>query len=225
MNILKSTIRMGGVGVWLLCATTLLSTGCTITASQKTVALAPLAVSANAPTKSVVVYLRNISDDREFSIKSATPVTQSVETVDALADIETGSVIGQWRTANTVVLADLLLEDANQVSALVSSAVEEAFRRAGYKVVSADRAESESAVPIDGQIHRFWAYQTGSWTFRFTFEIDIGLQADVAGLEDGRRIESSEFLRSAVASSPNSFANTINLGVEKFIEALADQLR
>jgi hypothetical protein len=171
------------------------------------------------------VYLREISDSREFTIKADDPATQSVETVDVLTDIETGSMIGQWRAANSNVLADLLLEDSARVTALVSSAVEEGFRRAGYKVVSADSAKSENAIAVDAQVLRFWTYQTGSWTFRFTFEIEVELTGEVANLESGRRIETSTFLRSAVAGRPQSFGNTIDLGMEKFMETLASELQ
>ena len=213
------------VGVWLFCTITLLTAGCSITPTQKTVVLSPLVISTDAPSRGTVVYVREISDDRDFAIKAAEPATESVQTVDELTEIETGSMIGQWRTASSQVLADLLLEDSNRVTTFVSSAVEEGFRRAGYKVVSADSAASENAVAVDGHIRRFWTYQTGSWTFRFTFEIEVELTGDVADLEEGRRIETSEFLRSAVAGSPKSFGNTINLGMEKFMKTLADELR
>jgi hypothetical protein len=219
------TVLSGKIGILLLCAFGLMSTGCTITATQKPVVLSPLAISENSPTRDVAVYLREISDSREFTTSANLPSTQSVVTVDDLDDIEIGSVIGQWRTSSSDVLADLLLEDSNRVTTLVGSAIEEGFRRADYEVVSADRAVSENAIAIDGQIHRFWTYQTGSWTFRFTFEIEVELQGDVADLEEGRLIETSEFLRSAVAGRPASFGNTIDLGMEKFIEALASELR
>jgi hypothetical protein len=219
------TIRIGRVGLWLLYAITLLSSGCSVTATEKTVILSPFEISTVAPSMETVVYVREISDNRDFAIKAEEPATESVETVDVLAEIETGSMIGQWRTASGDVVADLLLEDSNRVTELVSRAVEEGFRRAGYRVVSVDRAQSENAVAVDGRILRFWTYQTGSWTFRFTFEIEVELTGDVADLGGGRRIETSEFLRSAVAGRPKSFGNTIDLGMEKFMETLADELR
>ncbi len=219
------TIRIFRFGLLLLCTTILQLTGCSITPTQETVVLSPLAVSSNVPSKAAVVYVRDISDNREFAIKAGAPATQSVETVNALTDIETGSMVGQWRTASSDVMADLLLVDSNPVTELVSDAIEEGFRRAGYKVVSDDRAQSENAVAVDGRIHRFWTYQTGSWTFRFTFEIEVELTGDVSGLDGGRRIEASEFLKSAVAGRPQSFGNTIDVGMEKFIETLANELR
>ena len=219
------TTRIGRLALVLLCSLTLQLTGCTITATQKTVDVSPLAVSPNASGDAAVVYVRDISDNREFTVKAQTPATQSVETVDVLTDIETGSMIGQWRTASSEVMADLLLEDGQLVTELVRGSIEEGLRRAGYKVVSGDSARNENAAAIDGRILRFWTYQTGSWTFTFTFEIEVELSGVVPGLEGGRRIATSEYLKSAVAGRPQSFSNTIDVGMEKFMETLANEIR
>ena len=62
----------------------------------------------------------------------------------------------------------------------MQTAVQNALREKGYSVVAADSPSAASAMPVEVEIHKFWAYiQQGFWTISIDFDVDIALKGPV----------------------------------------------
>ena len=79
-------------------------------------------------------------------------------------------------------------------------------------------------IGIDVDILRFWAYNTGAWTFRFTAIIDTRVRADAPRVAPDNNVTSTLSLQSAVAATPGSFRNTLTKALEKYTEELSAEL-
>ena len=88
-----------------------------------------------------------------------------------------------------------------------------------------DSASAPTDIPVDVDIVQFWAYNTGSWTFKFTAVIETQLRADPPAVVPDNNVSSTLSLQSAVAASPTSFRNTVAKALEKYTQDLSEELK
>jgi hypothetical protein len=201
-----------------------LTSACTITPEPANISLIPIPKLGTPSNQQTPIYIAKVTDERVFKLNSATPSDPSLVTVQQLTAAKTDSAVAQIRSADATVFRDLFLKDKT-VADTVKEALEESFRRAGFPVVKAPaEAKDARAIPVDVKINRFWAYNTGSWTFLFTFDIEVTVTADTAVLSAGKKISQTVSLKSAVAAGPGSFENTINKGMEMFVNKAVVEL-
>ena len=179
--------------------------GCSITPRPAFIEIVPAkAAASGTDTRERAVYIRAVNDLRKFALNSSVPASPSLSTATQLDPGQTATAVAQIRTAaGTVATAD-------------------AFSRAGYRVVESLTAPTDIGVDVD--VLEFWAYNTGSWTFKFTAVINTRIQADAPSIAPDNNVTSTLSLQSAVAASPGSFRNTVNKALEKYTEELSAEL-
>ncbi|HED18252.1 MAG TPA: hypothetical protein ENI74_01975 [Gammaproteobacteria bacterium] len=194
-------------------------TACAPGPKQYSIRLTETPYLQTSPSKSVVVNIRNVTDSREFIPSGDNPDLPQLATAEKIDPVVISTATAQVRNAFGDVIYDLFTE--KKIIAIVKSAIEESFRRAGYTVSNA----ATNATPVDVNIIRFWAYNTGGLvTFQFYFDISVEMTGDLPVLRKQKKYYSSIKLKSAFGAGSRSFENTINKGMDKFIRELAAQL-
>jgi uncharacterized lipoprotein YajG len=197
--------------------------GCSITPRPAFIEIVPAkAAASGTDTRERAVYIRAVNDLRKFALNSSVPASPSLSTATQLDPGQTATAVAQIRTAAGTVFADVFLKDGKTVAALMKDATADAFSRAGYRVVELLTAPTDIGVDVD--VLEFWAYNTGSWTFKFTAVINTRIQADAPSIAPDNNVTSTLSLQSAVAASPGSFRNTVNKALEKYTEELSAEL-
>src|SRR5206468_395365 len=97
------------------------------------------------------------------------------------------------------------LKDGKTAAALIKDATTDAFARAGYRVV--ESASAPTDIPVDVDILQFWAYNTGSWTFKFTAVIEAQLRSDVPA------IAPDNHLRTTVSDQPPAIIEVMDTAI------------
>jgi uncharacterized lipoprotein YajG len=207
----------------LLIATMVVLTGCSITPRPTFIEVVPERAAASASdTRERAVYIRVVNDLRQFTLNASVPQAPSLSSVTALDPKQTATAVAQIRTAAGTVFADVFLKDGKTAAALIKDATADAFSRAGYRVV--ESASAPTDIPVDVDILQFWAYNTGSWTFKFTAVIETQIRSDVPAIAPDNKISNTLSLQSAVAASPTSFRNTVTKALEKYTQDLSAEL-
>jgi uncharacterized lipoprotein YajG len=179
--------------------------GCSITPRPAFIEIVPAkAAASGTDTRERAVYIRAVNDLRKFALNSSVPASPSLSTATQLDPGQTATAVAQTRTAAG------------------TDATADAFSRAGYRVVESLTAPTDIGVDVD--VLEFWAYNTGSWTFKFTAVINTRIQADAPSIAPDNNVTSTLSLQSAVAASPGSFRNTVNKALEKYTEELSAEL-
>ena len=207
----------------LLIAAMVVLTGCSITPRPTFIEIVPEKAAASASdTRERAVYIRAVNDLRKFTLNASPPQVPSLSSVTALDPKQTATAVAQIRTAGGTVFADVFLKDGKTAAALIKDATTDAFARAGYRVV--ESASAPTDIPVDVDILQFWAYNTGSWTFKFTAVIEAQIRSDVPAIAPDSNISSTLSLQSAVAASPTSFRNTVTKALDKYTQDLSAEL-
>jgi len=205
------------ISVLTISIAVLILTACGVT--QSTIHLDKTPTLPTSPSKNITINIIRVTDSREFVLSGDEPTVPQLASVKKINSAATATAAAQVRSMSGTVVADIFTE--NEVAAIVKNAVEESFRRAGYSV----SASATNAIPVDVNITRFWAYNTGSWSFKFHFNISVKMIGDLPVLQKQKIYASSIMLSSAVGAGSWSYENTINKGMDKFIRELAAQLK
>ena len=139
-----------GVAVLVLLA------GCAINRSEVDVnVVQPAESQAPAPSNGKKVYISAV-DDRVFQIKPDSPDIPTLK-YDEIDDKSiTERVFARKRNNYNMPIGDVLLPKGQTVSGLVAGAVANAYRQAGYEVVSTSGARDASEVKV--HVIEFWSW-------------------------------------------------------------------
>jgi len=171
-------------------------------------------------SKTIIVNIRNVSDSRKVVLSGENPAIPQLATIKEITPVSTSTIVAQIRNAWGNVVADIFTE--KKVAIIVKNAIEESFKRAGYNVSNS----AENSIPVDVIVNQFWAYNTDNfWSFIFHFDINVEIIGNLAVLQKQQTFSSNIQLRSVLAAAPQSYENTINRGMDKFIRELVIQLK
>ena len=131
-------------------------TGCAVGRDEIKLANAPLTAKTQMASKGRSVFIRSVADQRVFAKGSPDPSTPSLSPEGDTPDVRARAV-SRKRNGYGMALGDVTLAPGQTVAGQVSDALQQAFRQAGYTVVT----EAGAAAPIivDVRIKKFW-----SWT-------------------------------------------------------------
>ncbi len=168
--------------------------------------------------KNIIVNIKSVVDSRSFVLNGDEPSIPQLATVEKIKPSLTATAVAQIRSLSGTTIADIFTE--REVITIVKEAIEESFKRAGYTVSES----TTDTIPIDVNVVRFWAYNTGSWVFKFNFTITVEINGDLPVLQNTKTFSTSITLSSAWVASSRSYRNTISKGMDKFILELAPHL-
>jgi hypothetical protein len=160
-------------------------------ATSRSTVMPTVATTAVAnPTEGTAVKIVSVADQRVFERKPQNPSTPSLGSDSDLANPAiTGRAIGRKRGGFGAALGDVLLPEGKTVSGLVQDAVVNAYRGAGYRVLSKDDAGFDTAIPVDVKVKEFWCWDTpGFWTMSIENRMNVVITAPQPGFENGTTV-------------------------------------
>lgn len=147
-------------------------TGCATSRSELKLS-APKAVTPVAATTKGAVFIRNITDQRQFEQAPSDPSVPSLGFEGATNADTTlkARAIGRKRNTYGKAMGDVLLDDGQTVTQVMRENLIAAFTEAGYKVETDPMADSVPMV-IDVDVKKFWAwFQPGFWAITLNADI------------------------------------------------------
>ena len=186
---MKTTVSLRSL--MLLAAFTIL-TGCATSRSE--VKLGDTgSVNNFAVTKSRVVLIRSVSDERVFEQTPNDPSTPSLggEGANGASGDTKARAIGRKRGGFGKALGDVLLENGQTVAGVVRENLTAAFKQAGYRTTSSAADAGPSPMIVDVHIKQFWAWvQPGFWAMTLNSHITTDLE--ISGIASPAVVSVSE---------------------------------
>jgi hypothetical protein len=163
----------------LLLAVAVLVAGCATSRSEIKLA-SPVTTQASYPvTKSTVVLIRSVTDERVFEEAPSVASIPSEETLDTRA-----RAVGRKRNTVGKAMGVVLLENGQTVSSVVRDNLLTALNRAGYRTTTNPTEAGASPLIMDVHIKQFWAwFQPGFWAIRLNANIETSLVTNRDALE------------------------------------------
>jgi hypothetical protein len=151
----------------------------------------PTVANVANPTEGTAIKIVTVLDQRTFEHKPSDPSIPSLASESDLANPAiTTRAIGRKRGGYGMALGDVLLPEGKTVTSLVEDAVANAYRGAGFRVLSKDAAGYDTAVPVDVKIKKFWSWNTpGFWQMSIENRLEVVITAPQPGFENGATVE------------------------------------
>lgn len=196
-----------------LCALSLiclLGAGC---ATNRGVLDIRVPVVAN-PASGPAVKITQVNDVRQFELKPAIASIPSLKDKQIGNKSITSRAIARKRNTYGQALGDIVLPEGRTVEGLVRESAENALKERGYVVVAKDSPKYASALPIEIDIHQFWAWMNpGFWTLGMEFEGVISASNPDVFINSGQKIRGYVDIKTQAAGN-GSWKRVLNLGIE-----------
>jgi len=207
--------------IGLIAATALFLTGCATSRSVLDIAVPDVP----NPDSLQAVKIVEVIDKRVFAIKPNNPSIPSLQNDEVDDPKITRRAVARKRNGYGAALGDVLLPEGQTVEQLTRSALVNALRDSGYKVVSVGEAGYDAATPVGAEIQQFWAWMTpGFWQIKLEYKARIQLNGDwpLAGenrmLNGDARIETS-------AAFESDWKKVLEAGLTDLIQNLKSMLK
>ncbi|ADE12369.1 hypothetical protein [Sideroxydans lithotrophicus] len=161
----------------MLIAALAVLTGCATSRSE--VKLGGMDTANYTVTKSKVVLIRSVTDERVFEQEPSDPSTPSLggEGANGASADTKARAIGRKRGGFGKALGDVLLENGQTVAGVVRENLTTAFKQAGYRTTSSAAEAGPSPMIVDVHIKQFWAWvQPGFWALTLNSHITTDLE-------------------------------------------------
>lgn len=169
--------------------------------------------SAN-PAAGTAVRIASVTDNRKFEISPSNPATPSLKDNRIHEKAITSRAIARKRNGYGKALGDILLPEGDSVENLTRNVVTRSLREVGFRVIEADQAGYDKAIPLNVGIDQFWAWvEMGFWALHLDFESKIQISGPVTPFKDGKSFEGKIRLATQAANT-RAWQNTINKGLE-----------
>lgn len=158
-------------------------------ATSRSTVMPTVATVAN-PTEGTAVKIVSVVDQRTFEHKPADPSIPSLGSESDLANPAiTNRAIGRKRGGFGMALGDVLLPEGTTVTGMVQDLIVNAYRGAGYRVLTKDDTGFDTAIPVDVKIKQFWCWDTpGFWQMSLENRIEAVITAPQPGFENGATV-------------------------------------
>jgi hypothetical protein len=151
----------------------------------------PTVAAVANPTEGTAIKIVTVVDQRTFEHKPSDPSIPSLGSESDLANPAiTNRAIGRKRGGFGMALGDVLLPQGQTVTSLVQDAVANAYRGAGYRVLTKDAEGFDTAIPVDVKIKKFWCWDTpGFWQMSLENRLEVVITAPQPGFENGATVD------------------------------------
>lgn len=164
-----------------ICAAALLSA-----CAGKDIRLVPLSVELPAnPAQGKAVRIEAVTDSRRFELQPRQSHDPSLLPEDVNNAAIRQRAIGRQRDGFGKALGEVLLPEGQSVPALIRDATIQAFRRSGYRVLSAGEPGFAQAAPVKVTIKTYWNWMGSTAIGNVSCRAEATLQAPFAPLKDG----------------------------------------
>ena len=164
-------------------ATMAMLSGC---AASRSVVTPDMGRVAQNPAQGVAVRINQVDDMRHFDSSPPEADMSSLSESDVHNVALTSRAIARKRNGYGMALGDVLLPEGETVAKLISGAVSQGFRRAGYRVLTKDDPGYDQAVPVNARINEFWSWaRPGFGSITIYNRADVTLVGELPALSGG----------------------------------------
>jgi hypothetical protein len=177
------------------------------------------------PGSGKAVTIVRVTDIRKFEEAPRDPSIPSLKGSEIGDKTITSRAIARKRNTYGKALGDILLPEGRTVEEVVKEALTRSFREAGYRVVEQVSVSKDEAIPVEAEIEKFWAWFTpGFWSLSLEFEANVKITGDIPPFKTGEVVRGYILLHSQAATT-QAWMNTINKGIENFVQAVKKRLQ
>lgn len=205
----------------LLFAAILITSGC---ATSRGVLDIPLEQAVNPASGKAIKFMR-ISDNREFQIDPKQADIPSLKNKEITDSAITSRAIARKRNSYGKALGDILLPEDQTVAGLVEHSLARGFQKNGYRVITPDDAEYDTAIPVEVDIRQFWGwFSPGFWQIKLNYKTLISLSAPIGPFVNGKEIGST-VERGFQTAGTGNWLKTIQAGLDELNKTLTANLK
>lgn len=171
------------------------------------------------------VVLKAVTDVRAFELKPRQASIPSLRDGQIANKAITSRAIARKRNGYGKALGDILLPEGRTVEELAQEAVVKALQEKGYSVAAGGTQGVGDAIPMEVDIHQFWAWFTpGFWAVKLEFEAILEIRGPATVSGEKETVRGYIRLRSQAANS-RAWMNTINKGIDDLVEKIKAGLK
>ncbi len=166
------------------------------------------------PVSGPAVKITKVNDLRRFELHPSVASIPSLKDGQIENKTITSRAIARKRNGFGQAMGDILLPEGRSVEELVRESVAKALKERGYIVIEKDSPLYASALPIEINIHQFWAWMNpGFWTLGLEFEGIISADNTTVFTNCGQKIRGHIDTKTQAAGT-GAWKRVINLGIE-----------
>lgn len=208
---MKKLVKLGMLG--MVC---MLGAGC---ATNRGIVDVRIPAAAN-PSSGKLVAITKVTDIRKFELAPGEASIPSLKNGEINDKSITARAIARKRNGYGKAMGDILLPEGRTVEDLVGETAEKALMEKGYVVAAKGTPQFEEALPVEIEIHQFWAWmRPGFWTLELNFEAIITASNRVVFASPEERIRGHVALKTQAAGT-RAWTNTLNKGIEELGEQI-----
>ena len=173
-------------------------------------------------SKKTKIYIESVKDVRAFENDPKQASTPSLykHNVNEVSAKEKQKYIGRTRNGYGKGLWNVILENNQNVSSVLRSRIEEAFKENGYQVVKDKSLIDENTLTASARIVKFWSYISLGFS-KVGLNMDIDTLLSVKDKEIKTDLKRSEFY---FLVTNDDFSNIIKTSLKEYKEKLAKQI-
>ncbi len=206
----------------LLTAVIFLLTGCATSRGYLNITI-PQETTA-AKENGMQVYIRNITDNRDFQARPSSPDIPSFGSKKDIGKEDLKNrAIGRKRNGYGKAMGNIFLDENQNVQGVIYEAARNALISLGYEVTNSKEKARADAIVMDITVDKFWSWiNIGAWTLR----IDTAIRTTVS-----EPTLSKTFVVDTLAQNHCQVGNTANwkksirLAMDSYISEFKDKLK
>ncbi len=203
-------------GLVLACG---LATGCA--AGRGTIDLK--ATDSVNPATGPDVKLVRVSDRRVFQVDPPQPSIPSLMDGQIGNSAITSRAIARKRGGFGQAMGDIVLPEGRTVVQVVREVLSRGLRESGYRVLEEGEPTYDDAVPLEVDIHQFWAWFTpGFWAITLEFDSRIRVFGPIKPFDDGEVFRGHASTQSGAAFTED-WLNIMKKGLESLNEEITSR--
>jgi len=166
------------------------------------------------PSSGPAVKITRVNDIRPFELRPAVASIPSLKDGQINNKSITSRALARKRNSYGKALGDILLPEGSSVEDLVHSSAKKALQEQGYVVVEKGDPQYTTALPVELDIHQFWAWvNMGFWALELNFEGVIEPKNRDVFTNSREKIRGHVSLKTQAATE-RAWAKILSLGLE-----------
>lgn len=206
----------------MILAVSIVAAGC---ATTRGVVDVPAKAVVN-PASGQAVRVERVSDRRVFEINPRQANIPSLMNDEELKDPKiTSRAIARKRGSFGKAFGDVLLPEGRTVAQVVEEALTRSLREAGYRVVAKQDPDAATAIPIEADIEKFWAwFRPGFWQVAVEFESSVKLTTPLTALQGSEPVKGNARV-TGMAVTSDTWQEAVTKGVDDLAGNVRDRLK
>ncbi len=180
---------------------------------------------ARCAKSGAMVKITEVNDLRKFELTPSVPSIPSLKDGQINNSSITSRAIARKRNGYGRALGDILLPAGRTVEDLVREITAKALMEQGYVVLKEGVAGYQEAVPVEVDIHQFWAWvNPGFWSIRLDFEAIVAVNNGEIFISPDKKIRGYVGVKTQAAGT-KAWTKTFERGIAELGEQIKKNVK